>query len=158
MWVWFGSCSCSHSPVLGSVLIIGSTCSLSIPWLNTQVLLIVFMIECVVVNQVWRCSPIWFQTCVFMVFVFGSSPNHILIKYRCPVKKSNRIELVYLTCHPIFQRTQPACIFDKKIAIFWHLTLKNLHKIKLHVNWHLQFRFWHVVWLVKKKTTRQLTL
>ena len=38
---------------------------------------------------------------------------------------------------------------------FWHLTCKNLHKNKLHVTWQAQFRFWHVVWHGKKKTTRQ---
>ena len=46
---------------------------------------------------------------------------------------------------------------DKVFASFWHLTCKNLHKNEMHVNWHTQFRFWHVVWLVKRKTTRQLT-
>ena len=41
---------------------------------------------------------------------------------------------------------------------FWYLTRKNSHQNKIHVNWHAQFRFWHVVWLVKKKNTPQLTL
>ena len=27
----------------------------------------------------------------------------------------------------------------------------------MHINWHTQVRNWHVVWLVKKKTTRQST-
>ena len=44
------------------------------------------------------------------------------------------------------------CVFlDKVFASFWHSTRKNLHENKLHVNWHTQFRFWHAVWLVKKK-------
>ena len=46
------------------------------------------------------------------------------------------------------------CIFDKVFASFWYLTRKNSHKNKMHINWHVQFRFWHV----KKKTTHQLTL
>ena len=50
------------------------------------------------------------------------------------------------------------CVFLKVFASFWYLTYKNLHKNKMHVNWHTRFRFWHVVWLVKNKTTRQLTL
>ena len=35
---------------------------------------------------------------------------------------------------------------------------KNLHKNKLHVHWQAHFRIWHVVWLAKRKTRRQLTL
>ena len=50
------------------------------------------------------------------------------------------------------------CIFDKVFVSFWYLTSKISHKNKMHVNWHAQCRFWHVVWLVKKKITRQMTL
>jgi hypothetical protein len=54
---------------------------------------------------------------------------------------------------------QPVCLFDKVFASFWYLTRKNSHKNKTHVNWHSQFRFWHVMWLVKeKKTTCRSTL
>ena len=52
MWGLFGSCSHNlNSPIPGLVLIIASTC-LSIPSPNTQVLLIVFTIECAVVDQI----------------------------------------------------------------------------------------------------------
>ena len=50
------------------------------------------------------------------------------------------------------------CIFDKVFASFWHLTRNKLHENKMYINWHAQFRIWHVVWLVKDKITRQLTL
>ena len=53
---------------------------------------------------------------------------------------------------------QSMCIFDKVFASFWYSIDKNVHKNKMHVNWHAQFRFRHVVWLAKKETTRQLTL
>ena len=44
------------------------------------------------------------------------------------------------------------CVFlTKFLRSFWHLTPKNLHTIKLHVNWHTWFKFGHVEWLVKKK-------
>ena len=43
---------------------------------------------------------------------------------------------------------------------FWHaktLTKKKKNLQKKHIDWHTQFRSWHVLWLVKKKHTRQLT-
>jgi hypothetical protein len=57
----------------------------------------------------------------------------------------------------IFKRKIPMCNFDKVFASFWHLTRKNLHPKKAHVNWHAQFRFWHVVGLVKKQIACHLT-
>ena len=47
--------------------------------------------------------------------------------------------------------------FDKVFASFWHLTLKNLHKKQkcTSIDTH-DLEIWHVVWLVKKKTTCQL--
>ena len=50
------------------------------------------------------------------------------------------------------------CIFDKGFARFWHLAHQNLHKNKMHIILHVRFRYWHIVWLVKKKTTCQLTI
>ena len=55
------------------------------------------------------------------------------------------------------KRKIPMCNFDKVFASFWHLTSKNLHPKKAHVNWHAQCKFWHVVWLVKIQITSQLT-
>ena len=55
------------------------------------------------------------------------------------------------------EESPTVCIFDKVFASFWHLTCKNLHKMKLHVNRCARFRFRHVVWHVKEKTTRPLT-
>ena len=47
----------------------------------------------------------------------------------------------------------------KFLQVFSYLIVrKNSHKNKVHVNWQAQFRFWHVVTLVKKKITRQLIL
>jgi hypothetical protein len=48
------------------------------------------------------------------------------------------------------------CVFLKNVLDIWHT--KNLPEIgKLLVNWQARLRFWHVVWLGKKKITRQLT-
>ena len=50
----------------------------------------------------------------------------------------------------------PVCTFDTEFVSFRHLTCKNLHthttnkNKQKHINWHAQFRIWHVVWLVKK--------
>ena len=54
-----------------------------------------------------------------------------------------------LDSHPVFN-------FDEAFAIFWHLTCQNLYR-KRYVNWYAQSRLWHIVWLVKKKATCQLT-
>ena len=42
----------------------------------------------------------------------------------------------------------------KFFARFWWLTCKDSHNNKLHVNWHAQSRFWHVMWLGRVKTNR----
>ena len=34
---------------------------------------------------------------VFLVPVFGATPNHASLKYRCPMKKSNRVRVGYLS-------------------------------------------------------------
>ena len=50
-----------------------------------------------------------------------------------------------------FVSTWALCIFDKVFASFFHLTRKNLHKNKMHINWRTRFRIRQVLWLVKKK-------
>ena len=50
----------------------------------------------------WSGSPdskMWFnlfETCVFMVFVVWSSPTHVLLEYRGPIKKRNQKTPTYL--------------------------------------------------------------
>jgi hypothetical protein len=40
---------------------------------------------------------------------------------------------------------------------FFSFDTQKLAQKKMHVNWHAHSRNWHVLWLVKKKITRQLT-
>jgi hypothetical protein len=49
-----------------------------------------------IVDEMWRCSPISLNMCLCGV-CFSILPNHIPIKYTCPVKKSNWIAPVYFT-------------------------------------------------------------
>ena len=54
--------------------------------------------------------------------------------------------------HMFYDRGELATVymFDKVIASFSLLIHKNLHKVKIDVNWHAQFRSRHVLWLVKE--------
>ena len=61
-----------------------------------------------------------------------------------------------LGCFYQIHWSQAMSIFVKDFGSFWHLTHKNLHKNKMHVNWHARFRIWHWLWLVKEKSTHQL--
>ena len=64
----------------------------------TQVLPIVFTIKkCEVGNKIWRHSPISFKhvpslQCCSLIL---TSPHHTPMKFRCPIKKSNRITPAY---------------------------------------------------------------
>ena len=49
-----------------------------------------------------RLSSNLFETCVVMLFVLWSSPNHTLIKYRCPMKKSNRVTPAHFDTWVVF--------------------------------------------------------
>ena len=62
------------------VTMIGSAYSL-IPWLDTSVLLLVFVIECEVVNIVWRIVQPLSNMCLYVV-CSEFSPNYTPIKYR----------------------------------------------------------------------------
>ena len=68
--------------------------------------------------------------------------------------QTTSLELCFQTRLLDSRNTDPpsVCIFDKVFASSWHLTRKNLHTNKMHVDWHAQLRFWHVVWLVKEKS------
>ena len=56
--------------------------------LDTHILPIVFNIKGGVVSMMWRCNPISFWACVFVIFFLWSSLNHTLINYKGPIKKS----------------------------------------------------------------------
>ena len=49
----------------------------------------------------------------------------------------------------LYDAPHQCVLLTKFLQGFKHLTCKNLHKKKLDVNWHAQYKFWHVVWLVK---------
>ena len=40
---------------------------------------------------------------------------------------------------------------------FFTFDTQKLVQKTMHVNWHKQYRSWHVLWLVKKQITHQLT-
>ena len=60
------------------------------------ILPIVFAIECRVVINTWRRSPVSFETCVFMMFALWSSWNHIPIKFGCPIKANSHLRPIHL--------------------------------------------------------------
>ena len=50
------------------------------------------------VNIIWSWSPISFKhTVPFLVSVFGTTPNHTSLEYRCPWFRGIGLILVYLT-------------------------------------------------------------
>lgn len=51
----------------------------------------------------------------------------------------------------------PMC-FLIRFYKFRHVTPKNLHTKKMHINWYAQNRIWHVVWLVQRNPTSSDTL
>ena len=73
---------------------IGSAYSL-IPWLDTSVLLLVFVIECEVVNIVWRIVQPLSNMCLY-VACSEFSPNYTPIKYR---SMSDQVFLFFLIKH-----------------------------------------------------------
>ena len=55
-----------------------------------------FTIECRAFINIWRRSHL-FVTCVFMVLALWFSPNHMSIKYRCPIKETCHLRPIYLS-------------------------------------------------------------
>ena len=53
--------------------------------------------KCETIDKNWRRSLVCLKTCIVMMFVLWSSPNHMtIVKYRCPINKSNRITPAHL--------------------------------------------------------------
>ena len=58
----------------------------------------------------------------------------------------------------VWHRACNQCVsLTKFLQVFNIGHTKTLHKNKMHVHWHIQFRFWHVVWLVKKRKEKNHT-
>ena len=81
------------------------------------------------------------------MFALWYSLNHIPINYRGLIEKTSHLRPIYLTHKLVYIAPGHAwCIIDKVFASFGHLTHKNLHpRKKVYINWHAQFRIWHVV-------------
>ena len=73
-------------------MVIGTTCSLILTKHISPP--VIFILQCRIVDKTSRHNLSW--TCVIMAFVLWSSPNHMPIKYRCRIKKSNQITPTYL--------------------------------------------------------------
>ena len=58
-------CRISRNWIENQTSLVIDSAHLLTPWLNTEVLLLVFTIECRVVVNMWRSIPISFKTCVF---------------------------------------------------------------------------------------------
>lgn len=83
-----------HWTFHGLYMVIRSACLLN-PKLNTWVFQILFTIDCVVVNAIWRYIPISLNMFVGGWFVLWSSPNHTPMKCKWPIKSNNQIMSTY---------------------------------------------------------------
>ena len=54
----------------------------------------------------WGMQSNIFRTHIFLVFGFGATPNHIPLKHRCLIKKSNQIEHAYYSLLKSFDRSR----------------------------------------------------
>ena len=57
----------------------------------------------------------------------------------------------------LFTRVLTSVYVWQSFCKFFSFDTQKLAQKKMHINWHAQSRNWHVLWLVKKKTARQLT-
>ena len=53
----------------------------------------------------------------FFIYVLGGTPNHIPLKYRCPIKRSNRIRRYTLMCIQIGWQFLKMCFFVRLVNL-----------------------------------------
>ena len=67
--------------------------------------------KCRVVINIWK-SPISFKHVVFVMFALWSSPNHIPIKSRSPIKKTSHLRPIYCKAQDLHQSDHSSTCVD----------------------------------------------
>ena len=70
---------------------------------NVKDFFIKFTIGFAVLDNIWRFSPIFVGTCIFMMLVLWSSSKQSVMEYKCPIKKINWTIPAYFLYDEMFE-------------------------------------------------------